>query len=71
MKQLRAIQRSEYNFESTGYDSRVSQAGLLGVIYCPGCFMTLYLTLMTPTSCRADISLLGNKYSIIWNLLSY
>jgi len=29
MKQSRAIQRSEYNFESTGYDNSVSQAGLL------------------------------------------
>jgi len=30
MKQSRAVQRLGYNFESTGYDSCVSQAGLLG-----------------------------------------
>jgi len=28
MKQSRAIQKSEHNFESTGYDNRVSQAGV-------------------------------------------
>jgi len=28
MKQSRAIQKSEYNFESTGYDNCVSQAGV-------------------------------------------
>jgi len=27
MKQSRALQRSGYNFESTGYDNCVSQAG--------------------------------------------
>jgi len=32
MKKSRAIQRSGYNFESTGYDNCVSQAGLLGDI---------------------------------------
>jgi hypothetical protein len=30
MKQSRAIQRSGYSFEPTGYDSCVSQAGRLG-----------------------------------------
>jgi len=69
MKQSPAIQRTEYNFESTGYEHRVSQGGLLGDIYCPACFMTLHLTLMTRLPGRVDISLLGNKYSIIWNLL--
>jgi len=33
--------------------------------------MTVVLDIDDPTSCRVDISLVGNKYSIIWNLLPY
>ena len=53
-KQSRAIQRSGYNFESNAYDSCVSQAGLLGDIECPGCFMAMILDIDDPDllSCR-------------------
>ena len=46
--------KSGYNFESTGYDSCVSQAGLLGDNQCPGCFMTVILNIDHPDflSCR-------------------
>jgi hypothetical protein len=40
-------------------------------VKCPGCFMKMILDIDDPTSCRVDISLLGSKYSIIWNLLPY
>jgi hypothetical protein len=72
MKQPRVLQRSGYNYESTLYNNRFSQAGLLGDIWCPGCFMTLILDIEdTVTSYSVDISLLSNKYSIFWNFLLY
>jgi len=46
MKQSRAIQRSENNFESTGYDNCVSQAWLLGDSVLAALWQW-YLTLMT------------------------
>jgi len=33
--------------------------------------MTMVLDIDDTTSCRVDISLVANKYSIIWNLLPY
>ena len=65
MKQPRAIQKSEYNFESTGYDSCVSLAGVWVTFSVLVALRQWYLTLMTATSCRVDISLSSNKYSII------
>ena len=71
MKQTPALKRSGYSCESL-VNNFVSQAGLLGDVWCPGCFMTSILNIdYTVTSCSADISLLSNKYSIFWNLLPY
>jgi len=70
MKQPRALKRSEYNYESTCHNTFVSQAGILGDILCPVCFMTLKLDIDDPlTFCHVDISPLSNMYSIYWNLL--
>jgi len=46
MKQSRAIQTAGYNFESTGYDNCISQAGLLGDSVVAALWQW-YLTLMT------------------------
>ena len=53
-------------------DTPISSAklGLLGDIWCPGCFMTLIFDIDDPgTSCSVDVSLFSKKYSIFWNLL--
>jgi len=47
MKQSRAIQRAEYNFESTGYDNSVSQAGLWKTVSVLAALWQWHLTLMT------------------------
>ena len=65
IKKSRAVQKSEYNFASTGYDSCVSQARVWVTFSALVALWQWYLTLMTPTSCRVDISVSSNKYSII------
>ena len=65
MKQSHAVQKSEFNFESTGYDNCVSQAGFWVTFSVLVALWLRHLTLMTPTSCPVDISLSSNKYSII------
>jgi len=52
MKQSRAIQKSEYNFESTGYDNSASQTGVWVIFSVLVALWQWYLTLMTPTACR-------------------
>jgi len=65
MKQSHAVQKSEFNFESTGYDNCVSQAGFWVTFSVLVALWLRHLTLMTPTFCPVDISLSSNKYSII------
>jgi len=65
MKQSRAIQKLEYNFESTEYDNWVSQVGVWVTFSVLVALWQWHLTLMTPTSCRVDIFLWCNKYSVI------
>jgi len=71
MKQSRAIQKSEYNFEFTGYDNCVSQAGVWVKFSALVAFMTMILKTDDPNFLSCCYFSIEQQVSYNFNSLFY